>query len=73
MSDVQEVRLLEGVDGLMYTYKSWGGHTKKVEATSVVFEPGHVVFYKNVWGKQVIVLAERNENVNELKEVQEDE
>lgn len=48
-----------------YTYKTWSGTEKSVDADIVEFGPAHVVF-KTVGG--FIVLAERVEMVNGLKE-----
>lgn len=46
-----------------YRYRTWGGRTVVVEANSVAFQPGHVVF-SDVDGR--ILHAEQNNNVNQL-------
>lgn len=48
-----------------FTYKTWGGHKRSVEARRAFFAPDHVVFYDL---DQVIVLAERNVDVRELRQ-----
>lgn len=57
-----------------FTYTTWAGHTKKIEADGVTFEPGYVVFYRqaNLAVKPFILLAEAASNVHDLKEVESD-
>lgn len=54
-----------------FTFMSFSGEEQEVRCDSIVFEPGHVVFYADI--PPHIVLAERNENVNALKEVPDSE
>ncbi len=52
-----------------FTYKTFAGREKTVEAHYVNFMPAHVAFCREVGaGKSVIVLAEVNTNVHELRE-----
>jgi len=46
-----------------YRFRTWGGRTVVVDANSVAFHPGHVVF-SDVNGR--IVHSEQNNNVNQL-------
>lgn len=49
-----------------FAYRRWSGGERTVEATEVQFHTAHVIFYGH---DGVIVLAERVEQVNELREV----
>jgi hypothetical protein len=52
-----------------FTYKTFSGKEKTVEAHYVNFMPGHVAFCLDGPERGVIVLAEVNTNVHELREV----
>lgn len=51
-----------------FTYKRWSGGGSTVQAAAVEFGPAHVVFYDQA---DRIVLAERVEQVNQLREIEE--
>jgi hypothetical protein len=48
-----------------FTFRRRGGHEETVEADRVKFHPGHVAFYEADW---TLVIAVRNEQVNDLRE-----
>jgi hypothetical protein len=52
----------------IFTFTRWGGSKQTVEADRVSFEPTHVAFWRDGGDHDVLVLAERPENVNGLKE-----
>ena len=49
-----------------YEFETWSGVTQEITAAKVVFKPGHVVF---LTVDDQLVLAERNPNVNHLKQL----
>ena len=49
-----------------YEFETWSGVKQTVEAAKVVFKPGHVVW---LTVDDQLVLAERNPNVNHLKQL----
>ena len=52
-----------------FTYKTWGGQTKTVEAHYIQFMTEHVTFWIEQSGEwNFMVLAEANRNCNEIKE-----
>ena len=51
-----------------FEYRTWSGSTKRVEADRVEFAPAHVVFRLL---DHSIVVAEKNDNVNELTQLPE--
>jgi len=54
-----------------FTYKTFGGRAETVRAHYVNFMPGHVAFFRDVGGDMnVLVLAEANTNVRELREME---
>ena len=53
-----------------FTYKTFSGKEKTVQAHYVNFMPGHFAFCLDGEDRGVIVLAEVNTNVHELREVQ---
>ena len=50
-----------------YEFETWSGVKQEITAAKVVFKPGHVVFLAD----DQLVLAERNANVNHLKQLPE--
>ena len=54
-----------------YTYKTWGGSSREVQAHYVHFNANHVNFWQSRPDSEqdTPILAEANSNVNELKEV----
>lgn len=54
-----------------YTYKTWGGKDRSVEAHYIQFQPDHVSFWVDGEdGRQdQLALAEANTDVRDLKEV----
>ena len=53
-----------------FTYTTWGGKDRQVEASYVSFMPDHVSFWletDNEW--DTLVIAEANRDVNSLVEV----
>jgi hypothetical protein len=50
----------------LYEYDTWTGIKRVIEADRVVFKPGHVLF---LTADSQLVLAERNPNVNHLRQV----
>jgi hypothetical protein len=50
----------------LYEYETWSGIKQSIEADHVVFKPGHVLFLS---ADSQLVLAERNPNVNHLRQV----
>ena len=53
-----------------YEFETWSGVKQEITAAKVVFKPGHVVF---LTADDQLVLAERNANVNHLKQLPEPE
>lgn len=54
-----------------FTYKTYAGRAQTVEAHLVSFMPAHVAFWRDVGDDMnVLVLAEANTNVHELREMQ---
>lgn len=54
-----------------FTYKTFSGREQTVQAHYVNFMPGHVAFVRDTGDdKNVIVLAEVNTNVHELRETE---
>lgn len=54
-----------------FTYKTFGGKEKTVQAHYVNFMPGHVAFCQDAGDDRgFIVLAEANTNVHELREME---
>lgn len=51
-----------------YEFETWSGVKQEITAAKVVFKPGHVVF---LTADDQLVLAERNANVNHLKQLPE--
>jgi hypothetical protein len=49
-----------------YEFETWSGVKQEVVAAKVVFKPGHVLF---LTADDQLVLAERNMNVNHLKQL----
>lgn len=49
-----------------YEFETWSGIRQTVEADRIVFKPGHVVW---LTADDQLVLAERNPNVNHLKQL----
>ena len=60
----------------VFHYNRWSGTPRTVECDRVIFTPGHVVFERVVHDESgavsgtFIVLAEKNEHVGELKEIE---
>lgn len=54
----------------VYEYETWSGLKRQVTAAKVVFKPGHVVW---LTVDDQLVLAERNPNVNHLRQLPEKE
>lgn len=52
----------------LYEYETWSGLKQSIEADHIVFKPGHVVF---LTADLQLVLAERNPNVNHLRQIPE--
>ena len=53
-----------------FTYKTYAGRTETVEAHYVNFMPAHVAFFRDAGNDMnILVLAETNANVRELKEM----
>lgn len=53
-----------------FTYKTYAGRTETVEAHYVNFMPAHVAFFRDAGDDMnVLVLAETNANVRELREM----
>lgn len=52
----------------IYEFVTWSGVKEQVVAEKVVFKPGHVLF---LTGDDQLVIAERNANVNHLKQMPE--
>jgi hypothetical protein len=52
-----------------FTYKTWGGSTRTIESKRVEFHFGYVVFLGTVEDGYRVVLAERESNCNEIREV----
>jgi hypothetical protein len=55
-----------------FTFKTFGGKAKEVEAQFIEFKAGHVAFWREGPDKDfqgTLVLAEANTNVSELREV----
>jgi hypothetical protein len=50
----------------IYEYETWTGIKRQVEADKIAFKPGHVVWLTL---DDQLVLAERNPNVNHLRQV----
>lgn len=64
LTDVPEEKPLS-----TFTYKTFSGREQTVQAHYVNFMPGHVAFCREVSeDKSLIVLAEVNTNVHELRE-----
>lgn len=59
----------------VYVYRTWGGTDRIVHADYAVFEPGHVVFYRvqTETAQPFLVLAEANNNVNGLVQVEDEQ
>lgn len=53
-----------------FEYIRWSGATRQIEADRVEFTPAHVVFRRF---DHSIVVAETNANVNELKQLIQDD
>ena len=54
----------------VYEFETWSGIKQQVEAAKVVFKPGHVVW---LTADDQLVLAERNPNVNHLRQLPDEE
>lgn len=52
-----------------YEYTRWGGRLSCVNADRVEFHPAHVAFVRVARYSTAIILAERNEQVGELRQV----
>lgn len=63
---VPRVRLHRHLTVAVYEFETWSGLKQLVEADHIVFKPGHVVF---LTAGLRLVLAERNPNVNHLKQL----
>lgn len=53
-----------------FTFKTWGGRPREIEADGVVFGPAHVQFWRNQEGRASSLLVEAvpNTSVIDLKE-----
>ena len=51
----------------LYEYETWSGIKRQVTADKIAFKPGHVVWLTL---DDQLVLAERNPNVNHLRQVE---
>jgi len=51
----------------LYEYETWSGIKRQVTADKIAFKPGHVVWLTI---DDQLVLAERNPNVNHLRQVE---
>lgn len=49
-----------------YEWETWSGLKKQTTADKIAFKPGHVVWLTN---DDQLVLAERNPNVNHLRQL----
>ncbi len=52
-----------------YMWKSWGGGRCQIDADSLTFEPGHVVFWRKCepgGTHRILVLAVDNANIHDL-------
>jgi flagellar biogenesis protein FliO len=52
----------------VYEFETWSGIKQQVTAAKVVFKPGHVLF---LTVDDQLVLGERNQNVNHLRQLPE--